>query len=489
MAKAGFDFEAWGKKYGFILSIIVGLIVWFMPMPADMNVTQHKLLSIFAGAIVAWITIGINFAVSTFALISLLYFWVGNPAGKMKGGALIHDADFAVSGFGSPSLWLLITGFVISIAMTQTGVANRLALYMMKHLGKTPIGALFATIIANFVISPLTPSNTARAAAMLPIIQGIAETYKCEKGKSNFGKALFLSGAFTTNITGSTFLTGTIPNPLAIGLIAAAVGASQMTTWSYWALAAVPTNIIILILMGLFLFKMFPPEMKGLPGGIAYVDEALEKMGPMSMAEKKSILYFIIALVLWSTDFMHHFNSTMIAFFVSLLIFLPKIGVLDWKEAQKLLPWELFVYFGGVITLSTALMKTNAFKLVIQKGLEMFGLYSMGYTTMFLLLIGFTIFSHIIWSTTTAMAGVMIPIYIGIAQTMGFDVVKFVLPMSIMLGYALCLPFNTMGNIVMFGAGYFTVTEQLKSALIISALIWLCWIVTAFTWWPIIGLF
>lgn len=489
MAKESFNFERWGKQYGLILSILVGLVIWFMPMPADMNITQHKLLSIFAGAIVAWITIGINFAVSTFALISLLYFWVGNPAGTMKAGKLVYDANFAVSGFGSPSLWLLITGFVISIAMTQTGVASRLALYMMKILGKTPIGALYATIIANFVVSPLTPSNTARAAAMLPIIQGIADTYGCEKGKSNLGKALFLGGAFTTNITGSTFLTGTIPNPLAIGLITAAVGASQMTTWSYWALASVPTNVVILIIMGFLLLKMFPSEMKGLPGGMAYVDETLQKMGPMSTAEKKSILYFIVALVLWSTDFLHHFNSTMIAFFVSLLIFLPKVGVLEWKDAQRLLPWELFVYFGGVITLSDALMKTKAFQLVIQKGLEAFGLYTMGYTTMFLLLIGFTIFSHIIWSTTTAMAGVMIPIYIGVAQAMGFDVVKFVLPMSIMLGYALCLPFNTMGNIVMYGAGYFTVTEQLRSALILSAIIWICWIVTAFTWWPVIGLF
>ena len=39
-----------------------------------------------------------------------------------------------------------------------------------------------------------------------------------------------------------------------------------------------------------------------------------------------------------------------------------------------------------------------------------------------MLLIGFSIFSHFIWAATTTMTGVMAPIYIGIAQSLGVDV-------------------------------------------------------------------
>ena len=482
-------FESWGKKYGFLAAVIVGILIWILPTPAGMTLTQHKLLSIFGGAVVAWITIGINFAVSTFAVVILLYFWVGNPDGKLNAaGNLIRSADFAVSGFASSSLWLLVTGFVISIAMTKSGVAKRLALQMIRVLGKTPAGAIYASMLANFIIAPLTPSNTARAAAMLPIIEGIAQTYKASPGKSNFSRALFLATTYTTNITGSAFLTGTIPNPVAIGMIAAAVGASMATTWSYWALAALPTNIIILIITGWLMLKLFPPEVKALPGGSEYIEKELAEMGPMTTREKKSVAFFALALVLWSTDALHHFNSTMIAFLVSLLIFLPKIGVLDWKETEKSLPWELFVYFGGVLTLSGALMKTKAFEWIIKALVNALGLDGMSMMPLLIILIGFSIFSHIIWSTTTAMMGVMIPIYIGLAQVMGFDVVQFVLPLAIMMAYALFLPFNTMGNIIMFGAGHYTVTEQLKSSMILGAIIWGLWIITAFTWWPMIGL-
>ncbi|SDF83267.1 SLC13 family permease [Sporolituus thermophilus] len=482
-------FEEWGKKYGLIAAILTGLAIWAIPTPATMTVTQHKLLAIFGGAVVAWITIGINFAVSTFAIITLLYFWVGNPDGKLdKAGQLIRNADFAVGGFASSSLWLLVTGFVISIAMTKSGVAKRLALHMMRIWGRTPAGAVYASMLANFIIAPLTPSNTARTAAMLPIMEGIAEAYQAVPGRSNFGKALMLAGTFTSNITGSAFLTGTIPNPVAVGMIAAAAGASLYTTWSYWALAAVPTNIIILYLTGRLLLKMFPPEVTALPGGVDYIKQELAAMGPMSAREKKAIFYFLVALVLWSTDIFHKFNSTMVAFLVSLLIFIPKIGVLEWKETEKSLPWELFVYFGGVLTLSGALMKTKAFEWLIKTLLATLGLQNIPMMPLLIILIGFSIFSHVIWSTTTAMAGVMIPIYIGLAQTLGFNVVAFVLPLAIMMAYALFLPFNTMGNIIMFGTGYYTVTEQIKSSVVLGLIIWGLWIVTAFTWWKWIGL-
>ncbi|MDD4599925.1 MAG: SLC13 family permease, partial [Negativicutes bacterium] len=267
--------ESIAKKYGLIISIIVGALIWALPTPDGMNITQHKLLSLFGGLVVLWVTIGVNFAVSSFIGISGLYFWVGNATGAMKNGSLVHDASFAVNGFASASLWLLITGFVISIAMTKTGVAKRLAFHMMRILGKTPAGAIFALMFANLAISPVTPSNTARQAAMLPIVEGIAQAYKVERGKSNFGKALALVATYANNITGGAFLTATIPNPVSIAMITAAVGVSVFTTWSWWAMLALPTSILVLIATGIIVLKMFPPEVKSIPGGVSYIRQEL----------------------------------------------------------------------------------------------------------------------------------------------------------------------------------------------------------------------
>lgn len=477
------------KKYGLLIGIIVGILIWILPTPDGMNLTQHKLLSLFGGLVVLWVTIGVNFAVSSFIGVTALYFWVGNASGAVKNGALVHDPNFAVNGFASPALWLLITGFVISIAMTRTGVAKRLALHMMRLLGQTPAGAVFALMFANLAISPVTPSNTARQAAMLPIVEGIAEAYQIERGKSNFGKTLALAATYANNITGGAFLTATIPNPVSIALIAAVAGVSVFTTWSWWAALALPTSILVLIATGIIVLKMFPPEVKSIPGGVSYIRQELDKMGPMSVAEKKAILYFLIALALWATDSIHKFNSTMVAFLVSALIFLPKIGVLEWKETEKAIPWELFVYFGGVITLSDALMKAKAFEWVIKHTLAFMGLDGMSMIAMVIIMLGFTIFSHVIWSTTTAMMGVMVPIYIGLAQAMHFDIVQFVLPLSIVMAYAFFLPFNTMGNIIMFGANYYTVGDQVKSSIVVGLVSWGLWVATVLTWWKMVGFY
>ena len=481
-------FEAWGKKWGLSLSLLAGLAIWLTPI-SGINPVQHKMLSIFGGAIVLWITIGVNFAVSIFILICFLYFWVGNGTGAMKNGALVRDPLFALSGFSSASLWLIVTGFVICIAMVKTGVARRLLLHVVMGVGKTPLGAIIAGSLTAFLVAPFTPSNTARSLAMVPVVEGLAETYKVKAGESNFGKALALSQAFANNITGSAFLTGTIPNTMFFAAIIVTVGASRYTTWGFWALASAPTNFVLLIFACWYLTKLYPPEMKEITGGVARVQQDLKAMGPMTADEKKAIGCFLMAVGLWSTDFFHGFSPTMVAFIASALILLPKpFGILGWRDVQYALPWELFMYIGGVTSMANCLAQTKAVEVLIKMAFAAMGLKNVSYFWLLMLLMGFTIFSHIIWSATTTMAGVMAPIYIGIAQSLGFDVARFCVPLAFMMAYALFLPFNTTGNMIFMETGHFKPTDLLKSSLPFGFVVWGAWIITALTWWRLIGL-
>jgi anion transporter len=460
-----------------------------MPIGAGISVTQHKVLSIFAAAVTLWVTIGVNFAVTSLLITTMLYFWVGNATGAMKNGALVRNPEFAISGFTANSPpWLILTGFVISVAMVNTGVAKRLLLHVVRAIGRRPLGAIIAASFTNYVIAPFTPSNTARALAMVPVVEGVAESYQIKRGESNFGRALTLAMAFANNITASAFLTGTIANLMFIASIVAAVGPSKFTTWGFWALAAAPTNLILLLLVCWYLVKLFPPEMKEITGGMKRIDSDLAAMGPMTAAEKKAISYFLLAIALWASDQFHGLNPTMVAFLVSSLLYLPKLGVLDWRQTQNSLPWELFMFVGGVTTLGNALAQTKSVAVVINSVFASLGLRNVSEFWLLMLLIGFTIFSHVWWSTTTSMTGVMAPIYIGIAQSMGYDVAKFCVPLAFMVAYALFLPFNTNGNMIMMNTGYFSANELLKSSIPIGIIVWLAWIITALTWWRFIGL-
>jgi di/tricarboxylate transporter len=60
--------------------------------------------------------------------------------------------------------------------------------------------------------------------------------------------------------------------------------------------------------------------------------------------------------------------------------------------------------------------------------------------------------------------------------------------MAILMAYARFFPFNTMGNIIIFGGGYHTVENQIKSSVLLGLASWILWAVTALTWWRFIGL-
>jgi solute carrier family 13 (sodium-dependent dicarboxylate transporter), member 2/3/5 len=184
----------------------------------------------------------------------------------------------------------------------------------------------------------------------------------------------------------------------------------------------------------------------------------------------------------------HNFNSTYIAFVAAILIMFPKIGVLDWKTAEKGIPWELYVYFGGVLTLSDALVKTKSIEFIISSGIASLGVENVSMLPFMIALMGLTIFSHMVWSTTTAMCGVMIPIYIGLAQTFGFSVVSFVLPQAFLMGYAFFFPFNTQSNIIMMGPGYHGTTDLFRSGVAVGLAAWALWALAAIFYFPLVGL-
>ena len=121
-----------------------------------------------------------------------------------------------------------------------------------------------------------SPAFTANATAgsyhATASVEGVAQAYRVEPGKSNFGKALFIANTFASNITAGGFLTATIPNPVAIGMMVTAMGgAAVATSWGFWALAALPTTLIVLVGSQYVVRWIFPPEMKDIQIGRAHV--------------------------------------------------------------------------------------------------------------------------------------------------------------------------------------------------------------------------
>src|SRR2546426_8714188 len=70
---------------------------------------------------------------------------------------------WAISGFSSSTVWLVFAAFTFALGYEKTGLGRRIALVLVKRLGSRTLGLGYAIMLAEVVLAPFTPSNSARS--------------------------------------------------------------------------------------------------------------------------------------------------------------------------------------------------------------------------------------------------------------------------------------------------------------------------------------
>src|SRR5262249_37150138 len=129
--------------------------------------------------------------------------------------------------------------------------------------------------------------------------------------------------------------------------------------YSRWLLAYLPCDLITIFAAWRLTLWLFPPEKPRLPGGVALLREELRKMGSWSALEIKSALLMSAAILLWSTDFLHHVPAPMVGLGIGLLAVMPGLGVLTIEDVRKLNFLPMFFVASG-ISMSVVLVETKS---------------------------------------------------------------------------------------------------------------------------------
>ncbi len=110
-----------------------------------------------------------------------------------------------------------------------------MAYHFISIFGKKTLGIAYSIAFCETILAPVTPSNTARAGAIInPIVQAIARSFKStpEDGTQNkIGAYLSLVNYQANPISSAMFITATAPNPLVVDLIAQATNLEVHLTW------------------------------------------------------------------------------------------------------------------------------------------------------------------------------------------------------------------------------------------------------------------
>jgi len=361
---------------------------------------------------------------------------------------------WGLSGFSNSTVWLIFAAFMFALGYEKSGLGKRIALQLVKLMGKRTLTLGYAVTIADLIIAPFTPSSTARSGGTIyPVIRNLPELYGSKPNDPSarrMGSYLMWMAISATCITSTLFLTGLAPNPLAVELVRKT--SNVQIGWMQWFNAMAPFGILMLVTLPLIGYVLYPPEVKGGPEVPTWAAKELEKQGPMNSKEKLLAVLVLIALGLWIFGGSFIDATTVAIVVMALMVFLR---VVTWDDilANKQ-AWNTLIWFGTLVTLASGLSQVGFVKWFAQ----VIGGYMTGLSprmAMILLTLLF-FFIHYLFASVTAHVTAVLPVMLAVGSAIpGIDMPQFAMMLCGTLGImGIQTPYAAGPSPVYYGSGY-----------------------------------
>jgi divalent anion:Na+ symporter, DASS family len=464
-------------KQTLILFIIFGLssIMWYLPVSEALPENGWHLLIIFTATIVGIILNPLPMGV--IALLSVLACVLTNTLSLAE----------CLSGFGDSIVWLIVFAFFISHGFIKTGLGSRIAYYVLSKIGHSTLGISYALVIADFVLSPLIPSASARGGGIIfPIAKSICKSFSDEEHpgiSSRNGGFIMSVCAQSTVITSALFVTAMAANPLAIKF---AASAGITISWTDWALAAIVPGIISLAVMPLVVYYLYPPAIRYSNSAPQIAREKLDAMGKISLQEIIMMAVFVILIALWINGSKFGLSPTTVALMGLSILLVTKVINFEDNLADKG-AWHTFIWFGTLVMLSDFLSK---FGLMTWSGGKLQFLFMSSSPINSLIILSLIYFYiHYLFASTTAHISVLLPTFLvlfinaGVPGLMATLILSFLSTLSAGLTH-----FGLSSTPIFFGAGYMRTKDWWYIGLVTSIIYLLIWGGIGGMWWKLLNL-
>jgi L-tartrate/succinate antiporter len=422
-----------------LVPLAVGAMIAIAPVPQGLAPHAWLYLALFVTVIVGIITEPISPAV-----LGMLGVIVAAALGLVR-DMPAQSAQWALSGFGNTTVWLIFAGYMFTLGYTKTGLGKRIALHLVRLLGHRTLGLGYAVTLADLILAPVTASATARSAGTIyPIARQIPELYdsRPEDGTARrIGAYVLYTALAASMVTSSMFITALAPNTLAVAVIRQTTNAT--VSWVDWFVGFAPVGITLLAVTPWLIYKLYPPDIRVAPEAPRWAADRLGAMGPMSRREITLLALVSFALALWigATRFV---DPAVSAMFVVLLMVIS--GVVSWDDvighAQA---WNVLIWFATMVTLAGGLVDTGFIQWLAKSLSPAFE--RLGPSMAIVALVGAYYFLHYFFASITAHSASMLPIFLAVALT-----IPAVSPKE--WGLLLAYPLGLMGILTTYTAGH-----------------------------------
>ncbi len=414
-------------------------IPFIVGAPKGLSPDGFRVLSIFLVSALWWVTEVVPLMITSIFAMALL----------VLSGAMTSDRVFSL--FGNSAVFFILGSLILASAFMRSGLSKRIALMMMKKVGKSKMLLPMSILLISALLSTWMSSH-AVAAMMFPIVLSIASEMEDER----YEALLFLSMMWGTIAGGNLTFLGGARAVLAVEIMSKTVGKSL--SFLSWMLAVYPLVLIevaVSLFLVYYLSRSCKVDISSVEKGI---DEKLKQMGRIDSREKIVALVIAVSIFFW-VIFGSSVGLATISLLMVVVVFLLKL--VTWEEVEEDVNWGIILMYGGAIVLGRAMNSSGVSTWILN-------IFAPHNEVLFLIvvIIASVVLTELV--SNSAVVAFALPVVISAAsKTLPPQVLT--LSVTVSAGLSYMLPMSTPDVAIAMSSGKLRIKDTIKYGAIMSS--------------------
>ncbi|MDO6782859.1 SLC13 family permease [Neptunomonas phycophila] len=455
------------SRAALLLVLIASAFILINP-PGMLSGLQLYTLIILLITLTLWATSALpEFQTSLLFFLSAILFEVATPTEIF-------------SGFASGALWLIFAGMVIGMAITNSGMSDRIAGYLGHHLERSYPWLIGGLMLTCTLLGFVMPSSIGRLVMMIPI--GMALADRCGFHTGSKGRTgVVMAVTFGCHLPTFSILPSNIPNMVMIGSAETIYGLHFSYT-DYLLLHFPILGAIKAIIIALLIIKLLPAE----PNRAAAIND-LHQDPSLRAKQRKLSIVLLTALAFWLTDSWHGINPAWVGLAAACFLLLPKVGMVDQTTFNKQINFSMLIFIAGVLGLGALVNSSGLGKLLAVTMEHVLPLNPGADAVNFISLTAMSFFTGM-FSTLPGVPAVLTPVAADLANQTGMTVQAVI--MTQVVGFSTILfPYQSGPLIVGMQLAREPIMSLLRITVPLTLITWVILIPLDYLWWQALSMF
>lgn len=439
------------------------ILLMALPAPAGLPEAGKRVLAISVLAIGLWSTEAVPAAVTSLVVVAALV---------LSGG--VSGFPEALAGFSEPVAFFLVGVLTLGLAVSRSGLAERVALYFLHRAGGSSRSLYLELLLAFPLLTLILPSATTRTGILVHVYEQALELANVPR-RAPLSRAIMMALNSINRLASTVILTGGITPVVAASLIGGIY-------WSQWLLLLSIPYLALLAIGSATIYWVYRDGFRERLPALAPRPKT-----PLSGREWRTLAITLSASALWLTDSIHHWHPAVPALIAWILLLTPRIGVLTWSEFERDIGWTNFFVLASSLSLAKALVSSGASGWVAGLIVGAVPAFRDSPVLVVLTLLAASVPVRMLIPNITGFLATTIPVAMSIGvQT---DVNPLICGLAVMIAgdAVLYYPAQSASSLVVYERGYLSAPEIFRFGVWMTLVAFVVVLVVALPYWNFIG--